>query len=222
MHITNIIVHVLAGTLAMLTGFTAIASVKGSRKHIRFGSYFLLMISIVIITGLIGVFIYQKNNFLLVITLLSGYNAFSGFRVIKLAGSKPSFIDYLVPAVVLASGAYYLYYIKSIGLYWSPVIIYSTLGALALITLYDLSKIFITPKVLHKTMISEHIYKMTSALTGITSAFVGTVLPQFQPYSQILPSAIGLAYIIITLITHAIKQDHPAGNKSVNPQINNY
>jgi len=220
MHTLNIIIHVLAGILALITGFTAITTTKGGKTHIRFGSYFLKLISIVIMTGLIGVLIYQKNNFLLVITLLSGYNAFSGWRVIRLAGHKPMLIDYIVPVLVLANGIYYLYYIMSIGLYWSPVVIYSTLGALAMITLYDLSRGFMRRKTLLKTMIYEHIYKMVSALTGLTSAFIGTVLPQYQPYSQILPSAIGLAFIIIILIIYALKQSNQEIVASQPPQTN--
>ena len=206
MHTINIIIHVLAGILALATGFIAISTIKGGQKHIRFGGYFIKMISVVIITGLIGVLIYQRNSFLLVITLLSGYNAFSGWRVIRLAGHRPTSIDYIIPVLVFASGIYYVYYIRSISLYWSPVIIYSTLGALAMITIYDLSRFFMPVKTLRKKMRYEHIYKMISALTGLTSAFIGTVLPHYQPYSQILPSVIGLVFIIITLILYAIKQ----------------
>jgi uncharacterized membrane protein len=206
MHTLNIIIHVLAGILAMISGLLAITVVKGGTKHRQAGNFFLKAISIVIITGLFGVIIYQRNTFLLIITLLSGYNAFSGFRVLKLRDRKPLFFDYVVPVMVLAAGAYYLYYIKSIGLYWSPVIIYSTLSALVIVTLYDLCKVFVSVNKLAKTATYEHIYKMTSALTGITSAFLGTVLPQFHPYSQILPSVISLIYIIIKFITYRFKQ----------------
>lgn len=203
MHTISLTIHVLAGILALIAGFAAVFTFKGGKRHVQFGRCFLKSMSVVIATALIGVFVFDRNTFLLVITLLSGYNAYSGWRVLKLNGQKPALQDYIIPLLVLFSGIYYLYYILSSGLYWSPVVVYSTLGALALITLYDLSKIFIPTRLLQKTRIFEHIYKMSSALSGIASAFVGTVLPQFQPYSQILPSAIGLLYIMITFICHA-------------------
>jgi hypothetical protein len=37
---------------------------------------------------------------------------------------------------------------------------------------------------------------MVSAFSGLLSAFSGTVFPQFQPYSQILPSVLGTAIYI--------------------------
>lgn len=202
-HTISITIHVLAGILALITGFAAVFTIKGGKRHVQFGRFFLKSMSVVIATALIGVFVFERNTFLLVITLLSGYNAYSGWRVLKLNGQKPTLQDYMIPLLVFSSGIYYLYYIQSSGLYWSPVVVYSTLGALALITLYDLSRIFIPSSFLQKTRIYEHIYKMSSALSGITSAFVGTVLPHFQPYSQILPSAAGLLFIMITFICQA-------------------
>lgn len=189
-------IHVAAGMLALVAGFIALGTVKGSKKHVSAGRYFLWMIAIVIFTALIGIFAFNRNTFLLVITLLSGYNACSGFRAIRLHGSKPALPDYIIPLIALSSGGYYLYYINSIGQYWAPVIVFSTLGALALICIYDLSRVFMPVELLKKTFIYEHIYKLTSALSGITSAFTGTVFPQFEPYSQILPSILGLTYII--------------------------
>jgi hypothetical protein len=200
LHHLNILLHVLAGSIALIAGLVALIVRKGSIGHIRFGRYFMRMIIVVIATGLIGVFVFKRNNFLLVITLLSAYNCFSGIRAIRLRGQRPAMIDRVVPLIVIAAALYYLYYISSIGLYWTPVIIYSTIGALFLVTCYDLCKIFFSQRLLQKSSGYEHVYKMVSAFSGITSAFTGTVFPQYQPYSQFLPSVIGLAYIIVTFI----------------------
>jgi hypothetical protein len=200
LHHLNILLHVIAGSIALLTGLIALIVRKGSVIHIRSGRYFMRMIIVVITTGLIGVFVFKRNNFLLVITLLAAYNCFSGIRVIRLRGRRPGVIDRIVPLTVIAAALYYLYYISSIGLYWNPVIIYSTIGALFLVTGYDLCKIFFSKSQLQKASGYEHVYKMVSAFSAITSAFAGTVFPQYQPYSQFLPSVIGLAYIIVIFI----------------------
>src|SRR6187551_3258110 len=131
LHTINILVHVFAGIIALIAGFVAIGTKKGGSNHVTAGRMFIRIISLVIVTGLLGVFVFHRNTFLLVITLLSGYTAYSGIRALRLRGNKPAFIDYAIPIVVLASGFYYLYYISSIGFFWDPMIIYSTLGALA-------------------------------------------------------------------------------------------
>src|SRR5690349_13337839 len=128
LHLINIIAHVATGSAALLVGFIALVTLKGGRNHVRTGRIFLKLITVVILTGLAGVFIFERNTFLLVITLLSGYTSYSGIRALKLRGRKPSLIDVLVSVLVLGSGFYYVYYITSIGMFWAPVIIYSTLG----------------------------------------------------------------------------------------------
>lgn len=199
-HTVNIVIHVAAGILALIAGFAALFVRKGGRKHTRFGRAFTWTIAAVVITGLIGVFVFGRNNFLLVITLLSGYNCYSGIRVMRLNGKSPRYFDYLAAVIAMTAAGYYLYYLHVSGLYWSPVIIYTTLGALFLLTLYDCSKAMFPPALLKKAVLYEHAYKMISAFGAITSAFSGTVLPQYKPYSQFLPSVIGFGFIMITFI----------------------
>ena len=81
LHKSNILLHIITGSLALLLGLLALLSVKGAKVHNTTGKYFLGFMSIVILTGLIGVFFFGRNTFLLVITVLSGYVAFSGYRV---------------------------------------------------------------------------------------------------------------------------------------------
>jgi len=214
LHVINIAIHVTAGSIALLTGLVALSVKKGGKTHLLSGRIFTWMMGIVILTGLMGVFAFKRNTFLLVLTLLSGYNCFSGIRALKLAGKKPEAPDHWAPALVMAAAVYYLYYIHSIGLYWSPVIIYSTIGALFLITIYDLSKALFPVSLLKKAVIYEHIYKMVSALSGLASAFTGTVFPDHKPYSQFLPSVLGLMCIIVIFIRVGNKQSNPILHQS--------
>lgn len=200
MHQINIAVHVLAGSVALVVGFAALFVTKKYTWHTRFGRIFMWAMVFVILTGLVGVFVFKRNTFLLVITMLSGYTCFSGIRAVRLRGQKPRLTDRVVPLVVMASAFYYLYYIHSIGLYWAPVVIFSTLGALFLVTLYDLSRSFLPAAFLKKAFLYEHVYKMVSALSALASAFAGTVLPQYKPYSQFLPGTAGLAYVLFVFV----------------------
>jgi hypothetical protein len=199
-HHANILIHIICGTLALLIGLAVIIMKKGNATHVRYGRYFMRLVVVVIITALIGVLIFSRNNFLLVITFLSGYTCFSGIRTMQLRGLKLKYIDYLVPLIVMGSALYYLYYISVIGMYWAPSVTYSTIGALFMVTVYDLSKKFISVNLLKKAYLYEHVYKMVSALIALLSAFAATVLPDYKPYSQLLPSVFGFAYIFITFM----------------------
>lgn len=199
-HKINIAVHIAAGSSALVVGLMAIITSKGKKLHRLTGRLFLILMGVVIITGLIGVFVFGRNTFLLVITVLSGYQAFSGYRIIKAKSNSLMFIDIIVCLLALISVSYFLYYFKSIGMIWSPVIIYSTVGWLFLMIVYDLGRYFIPAKIYGNLWIYEHILKMVSAFTGLLSAFSGTVFPQYQPYSQFIPSILGTLAAICFMI----------------------
>ena len=199
-HKINIAIHIAAGSLALVIGLIAIVVRKGKKLHKLAGRLFLILMTIVILTGLIGVFIFGRNTFLLVITVLSGYLAFSGYRAIKAKSNSPKFTDISICLLSLISVSYFLYYFKSIGMVWSPVIIYSTVGYLLLMITYDLGRYFIPAKTYANLWIHEHILKMVSAFSGLLSAFSGTVFPQYQPYSQFIPSILGTLIAIYFMI----------------------
>jgi len=198
LHKSNIILHVLTGTVALVLGIVALLSIKGGKVHNKSGRLFLTLIFVVILTGLIGVFIFGRNVFLLVITILSGYVSFSGYRILKFKTNTPLLIDIMIAIISVLVLVYFLYYIESIGMIWSPIVIYSTVGALTFVISYDFMRYLIPTKKYkkYKIWLYEHIYKMTSAFAALLSAFSGTVLEEYQPHSQYLPSLLGLLIVI--------------------------
>ena len=190
-HQLNIWVHVLTGSLAMLLALIAMTSKKGGKLHKRSGKMFLLFMTIVIITGILGVLVYKANYFLLVLTLLSGYQAFSGFRILGNKTSIPKLLDIVVALTAFLSGIYFLYFIEKIGMIWNPGIIYGTVGALFLIITYDFLRYFFPKNKFKNRWLYEHIYKMIASFTALLAAFIGTILPEYKPYSQFLPSIFG-------------------------------
>ena len=202
LHHINIIVHVISGSLALLTGFVIHLINKGKTAHRLLGKVFLILMCITVVTGLIGVIVFGRNTFLLVITILSGYMAFSGYRAVKYKANKPRFLDIIIALLAIGSVAYFLYFIKSIGMVWSPVIIYSTVGYLIMMVIYDLSRYLFSAQLYAKLWMHEHILKMISAFSGLLSAFAGTVFSNHQPYSQFLPSILGTLIAIGFMITY--------------------
>lgn len=191
LHKINIVIHVTAGSLALLTGTIILLTKKATPLHKRFGKFFLLLMAVVIFTGLIGVFVFGRNTFLLIITILSGYLGYSGYRAIKTKSNQRVPIDICMAILCVLLVSYFLYYFSSIGMIWSPVIIYSTVGYLIFIVSYDLLRGFIPAGAYKRMWLYEHILKMVSAFTALLSAFLGTVLPQYHPYSQFGPSVFG-------------------------------
>jgi hypothetical protein len=200
LHSFNILIHVIAGTTALLLGVVALISKKGRKLHNRFGRLFLYCLFIVVTTGFIGVFVFERNSILLVVTVSSTYYGFSGYRTLQTKSNIPKFIDVLAGILSILAVTYFLYYFQSSGLFWSPTITYSSVGALVFVVSYDFLKYLIPRNKYGKLWLYEHIYKMISAFTALLSAFSGTVLDDYQPYSQFLPSVFGFSLALSCIV----------------------
>ena len=195
LHTVNIIVHILFGTIGLLIGLVALVYQNQPRQHIRYGRYFLYILTVVVATAFIGIIFFRSNPFLLILTLLSGYVGYSGYRAVRLREQQTSSVDMLLAISALLTGTLYIRSMQLAGGNWSPTVVYPTLSALVFVACYDLVKHFWLFQRLKTWWLYEHIYKMVSAYSAIASAFAGTVLSHYQPYSQILPSALGLIII---------------------------
>ena len=206
LHLVNIVVHVLTGTLGLLLGVLAIVAAKGKKLHTKSGRWFLRLLSVVCITGLFGIFVFERNHFLIVITLLSAYQGYSGYRILQVKSNAFYWQDLMAAILTISSCFYFIYYFQSIGMFWSPVIIYSTVGWLSAVILYDILRYFI-PKNKYKNLwLKEHIIKMIAAWSALFSAFTGTVFENYQPHSQYVPSLIGNLIILYFLIRFSRKK----------------
>jgi hypothetical protein len=197
LHKLNILLHIIFGSAALIAGGIALLSAKGGTKHRKAGKLFAIFLSVVITTGLIGIFFFNTNIFLLVITMISFYQGYSGYRVLQHKEKGPTAVDAMVTVATVMAAAYFIYYINSTTFIWSATVVYSTLGWLGVVTLYDFFRFAISRQRYASVWIYEHIVKMTGAFTAILSAFIGTVLPiSFQPWSQLLPSVFGTLIIL--------------------------
>ncbi|MBN8822444.1 MAG: hypothetical protein J0I82_10485 [Spirosoma sp.] len=196
LHTLNLFTHVGFGTLALGIGLITLFYQNQPKHHIRYGRYFLYCLSIVVGTAAIGIVFFRSNPFLLMLTLLGGYVGYSGYRAVQLRERKRTLPDSLLTIGVLVAGGLYARSMQLAGGNWSPTVVYSTLSALGLVGGYDLLKYVWLHERLKTWWLYEHIYKMLSAYSAILSAFAGTVLPNYKPYSQILPSVLCVSAII--------------------------
>lgn len=201
LHVSNIVVHVISGTIALIVGFLILFKTKGTPLHIKLGTLFIYCMIIVVTTGAFGVIVFKRNLFLLLITVLAAYNTYSGFRILKEKSNRFYLKDLLAMLGALTLALVFVYYLKFIGFYWNPVVIYSGVGYLLLVVSYDVFRYCIPASRYGNLWRYEHSSKMISAMGALLSAFIGTLLPDYKPYSQILPSL----FMILMMIFFNIK-----------------
>jgi len=111
--------HILVGSIALLTGATAIFSKKGMCVHCTGGNLYFWAMTLVFITGII-VAGYPFNRFLFLIASLSYYSVFAGVRFLKLKkihkNQEQQWCDWaagitngVVNIIFVGMGVYYLF-----------------------------------------------------------------------------------------------------------------
>ena len=222
LHTINITIHVLFGTIGLLIGLVALFYQNKPQRHSQYGRYFLYILTVVVSTAFIGILFFRSSSFLLILTLLAGYVGYSGYRAVRLRERRSSTVDVLLAGSVLITGGLYLRSMQLAGGNWSPAVVYPTLSGLVLVAGYDLLKHIWLFRRLRTWWLYEHIYKMLSAYNALVSAFAGTVLSHYKPYSQILPSVVCVGAIVYFIRKRAKKHRTATGRPMSNQkQINN-
>ncbi len=193
-HLANLIIHVGAGTVALMIGFFLLTSRKGTPKHRRWGRNFCYFTLLVCLSAAIGTIFFRFIPLFAVLTVLVTYQLVSGWRSIYTQDLGPSAID----------GAWTLFALMFSGtlvpiLLAAPtgvdIVVYSSLGALFAILTYDSIR-WLFPRSWFRTLWRyEHSYKLIASLFAMLSALIGNVVRVGQPWSQIAPSAVGVLVI---------------------------
>jgi uncharacterized membrane protein len=193
-HLSNIALHIGAGSIAMAIGFWLLATSKGTPAHRRTGRVFVFFTLLVCATAAIGNLAFRFTPLFAVLTVLVLYQLLSGWHVISTRAAGPDRIDALLGVCAAVAGAALLPYVLAKGESAAPVI-YSSLGTLLLLLTYDALR-WLFPRDWHARLWRyEHMYKLLASLFAMLSAAAGNLLPQAQPWSQLLPSALGIACI---------------------------
>ncbi len=196
-HWINLGLHVAAGAIGILLGFVQLSRRKGDEAHRTTGRRFVAVTMIVTGTAILGNLFFRFTPLFAVLAVLATYQTISGLRVARTREAGPAGIDLAWTLLGLAAGAALVPIVLGANSTAStqPVVIWSSLGALAFLLTYDLLR-WTFPRRWHARLWeAEHIYKIVSSLFGMISAFVGNVVRWGQPWSQVLPSAVGLLTI---------------------------
>lgn len=191
-HQANLLFHVLAGALAMGIGFWILRAPKGDARHRRLGRWFVWATLAVCWFAALGLLAFRFMPLFAVLTVLVSYLVLRGWRNARNQGRGPQAFDALLTA--LAAGL-------ALGLAISVVsgdpVALASLGAIGALLAYDALR-WSFPRRWHARLWRyEHLYRMVSALFAMVSALVGNVVRVGQPWSQLLPSVLGLMVIAV-------------------------
>lgn len=116
-----LVIHIVSGSLGLLTGTINIVQKKGGKRHRQIGRLFVFFM---IATGISSILlaILNPNNFLLIVGIFTVYLVGTGDRYMRLRflgkGQKPIFIDWFLSLGMLLSGIYFVL--------WGSYLIYNS------------------------------------------------------------------------------------------------
>jgi hypothetical protein len=201
-HTANIAVHIGAGVLGLAFGLVPLFSAKGGVAHRRWGLRFKFFAIIAVTTAILAVVFDQAPSALVAVTLSASYQLIGSLRALALRDSGPVVWDGLL-AIAALGIAVFLFLAMGPGTpSWSPAIGYSTLGYVVAIALYDLSRHAWRDLWLRHARPLDHGLKMTGTYFAMASAGAGNLLRDYQPLSQILPSALGMLTMLVLVVLY--------------------
>ena len=98
-----LIIHILAGTLALMAAVSAVVSSKGKKVHIIAGRTYFWGMTIIFLTA-IPMSIVSGNVFLFLIAIFSFYLAYAGMRFARNRKGTANFFDWVAIGLMVLSG----------------------------------------------------------------------------------------------------------------------
>jgi uncharacterized membrane protein len=220
-HLTNLAIHVAAGTVALAIGFSILARAKGTPTHRRLGRLFCYFALVVCSSAALGTMFFHFVPVFAVLSVLVPYQVIGGWHSVYTQCQGPSKVDALL---TLLATALFIALIPAVLRHpaEASIVVYSSLGGLAVVLLYDTIR-WLFPRRWYRTLWKyEHSYKLIGSLFGMLSALIGNVVRIGQPWSQILPSAVGtlvIAYYFARLYQQASRHSpERTSNNSFKPK----
>jgi len=202
-----LILHIIAGFIALVSGAAAILSAKGKIFHRKAGRLYFWAMTIVFVTALI-IAGFQFNRFLFMIGFLSYYAVFAGVRSIKLKklheDQDPVWYDWLagiinagMNLVFIGSGITIL--IEYPGQFAeSLMFIGFGIGGWS-ISYANLKPFLVRPKKVYHWYLT-HTGNMMGGYIATFTAFISTIVNRFEipnPFFLfIIPSLIGIPVLL--------------------------
>ncbi|HTI12311.1 MAG TPA: hypothetical protein VL832_27250 [Puia sp.] len=212
-----LILHIIGGTVALLSGLFAITTQKGGKNHRLSGKFYFGGMTAVFISA-VALSIGHHKPFLLMVGFFSYYMVVRGYRILYLKklgkGQKPTGLDW---AIVIIAGAFIVYLLcwGIVFVVWGVgmgivAIVFGALGCLFLRN--DLNKFIRGPKEKMHWWYT-HIGGMGGGYIATLTAFV-VVNIELKPgwILWLIPAAIGVPVILVTIARYKRKFSPASGD----------
>ena len=194
-----LVIHIAAGTIALVVAPAAMVTVKGGHWHRRWGFSYLWSTIVIAATGAVMSFLHP-SLFLLMIAVFSFYLVFSGYRVLhrKKPGQRATWFDQAVTLAMVATGlalvGYGIYRLRGSSFGIVPIIF----GAIALLLASRELVGFCRPPTEPRWWWFSHMTNMLAAYITTVSAFSVVNLTMLPPIVRwIWPTIIGTTGILL-------------------------
>lgn len=105
---TLLVIHIIGGFAALITGFAASVTAKGKTRHRQSGRFYFWSMTVVFITA-VALGILKERWFLFMVGFFSYYLVVRGYRILYLKklgeGQKAGWLDWSIVAVAMTFGA---------------------------------------------------------------------------------------------------------------------
>ena len=173
-------IHILAGSVALVSAALALSSEKGKKFHILIGKAYFWSMAIIFLTAL-PLSTITSNVFLFLISIFSFYLAFSGMRFAKNRKGVPTRIDLIAVNFMLLSGVgmwilAIIFFIDNNSQYITLIVF----GYLALFLGYGDFQTFKNQTAIGKERIAKHLTNMMGGTIAVVTAVL-VVNPPANP-----------------------------------------
>ena len=132
-----LLIHVAAGSVALLAAVAALFTAKGERHHVFAGRVYAVAMTVIFLTAL-PLAILGSSIFLLLIAVFSFYLVFAGWRFARNRRGLPQTVDWCSTAIMgftgLAMGGYGIVLVIAGNGQWITMLIFGTIAvALSLV-----------------------------------------------------------------------------------------
>ena len=98
-----LVIHIAAGSVALLTAFVALVTAKGGVIHVRAGRVYAIGMTLIFVTA-IPLAILGASIFLLLVAVFSFYLVFAGWRFARNRSRRPQPMDWIAAAIMGLTG----------------------------------------------------------------------------------------------------------------------
>jgi hypothetical protein len=215
------VLHVICGTIVLVVAPAALAVRKGGRWHRRWGTTFMLAMSVVLFTA--G-FMWQPKGhiFLLALALISAYLVYNGYRLIARRRRKrddqlDAGVDTLAAATTVAAGIWLLFIAATASgaLMKSLAPIMTGLGLMAIaFALNDVRGIF-GPRSRTGSLIAHFSAMIAAYISAVTAFVVINAHGVPMELRWLVPIGIGTLVISAYSLPYRLPQGMRAGARTL-------